>query len=709
MSADIRQDNNTSRTPVSQKGKQIKAADGTADFIGGQVSVTIDGHALKVPLGTTILDAAKKLGIKIPTLCHHPDLCVAGVCRVCVVEVENQRNLQASCAYPITAPLKVHTHTKKVRQARRHVLDLLLSEHYGECYSCVRNNNCELQALANEHGVDFYRFGHVKESRFPIDASSYSVVRDMDKCVLCRRCVRTCIDVQEVGALEAAGRGPTTHISTYLEKPLGDVVCINCGQCINRCPTGALHAKDASDEVWRAIDDPKKHVVIQTAPSPRAGIGECFGLEPGTPMTYQMNTALRLAGFDKVFDTNFSADLTIIEEGTELLLRLHKALVKKEPVAFPQFSSCSPGWVKYLEHFYPEYIPNLSSAKSPQQMFGAVIKTYYAQQNHIDPKDIVTVALMPCSAKKFECNRPEMDDSGFKDVDYGLTTRELAQMIKEVGIHLPDMPKGDFDEPFGTATGSGRHLRRDRRRHGGGPADGDRAGNRPEGREPVRERQHRPGARLRRRAVRGAAAAGGEPDGGAHSPGTDPQLGLPEGSHAEGGGGARDGERQEGHGGHQGGRPVRAVPPHRVHGLPRRLHRRRRPADPDIARDPQGAGAGDLRRRRGVRGPQVAREPGRPQALHGVPDRWSVRAPEPQAPAHALHAEGEVHRVGRGQGPGAEGWGPARTSAGSRCVHVVPGVPKVPQVREVLVLKVPGCWCRWHLRHLQHDASRFAL
>jgi NADH-quinone oxidoreductase subunit G/[NiFe] hydrogenase diaphorase moiety small subunit len=455
MSADIRQDNNTSRTPVSQKGKQIKAPDGTADFIGGQVSVTIDGHALKVPLGTTILEAAKKLGIKIPTLCHHPDLCVAGVCRVCVVEVENQRNLQASCAYPITAPLKVHTHTKKVRQARRHVLDLLLSEHHGECYSCVRNNNCELQALAQEHGVDFYRFGHVKESRFPIDASSYSVIRDMDKCVLCRRCVRTCIDVQEVGALEAAGRGPTTHISTYLEKPLGDVVCINCGQCINRCPTGALHAKDASDEVWRAIDDPKKHVVIQTAPSPRAGIGECFGLEPGTPMTYQMNTALRLAGFDKVFDTNFSADLTIIEEGTELLLRLHKALVKKEPVAFPQFTSCSPGWVKYLEHFYPEYIPNLSSAKSPQQMFGAVIKTYYAQQNHIDPKDIVTVALMPCSAKKFECNRPEMDDSGFKDVDYGLTTRELAQMIKEVGIHLPDMPKEDFDDPFGTATGSG--------------------------------------------------------------------------------------------------------------------------------------------------------------------------------------------------------------------------------------------------------------
>jgi len=456
MSADIRQEPSSSRAPMSQTGQHVTpSGSDAAGYIGGLVSVNIDGKDHKVPLGTTVLDAARQLGIRIPTLCHHPDLCVAGVCRVCVVEVENQRTLQAACAYPITAPLKVRTHTPKVRQARRHVIDLLLSTHYGECYSCKRNNNCELQTLAKEHGVDFYRFGHVQESRYPVDRSSYSVVRDMDKCVLCRRCVRTCIDVQEVGVLEAVGRSDQTRIGTYLDKPLGEVVCINCGQCINRCPTGALHANDASDEVWRAIDDPTKHVVIQTAPSPRAGIGECFGLEPGTPMTYQMNTALKLCGFDKVFDTNFTADLTIIEEGTELLLRLYKALVKKEPVALPQFTSCSPGWVKYLEHFYPDYIPNLSSAKSPQQMFGAVIKTYYAQLHHIDPKDIVTVALMPCSAKKFECNRPEMDSSGFKDVDYGLTTRELAQMIKEAGIHLPDMPKGGFDDPFGDATGSG--------------------------------------------------------------------------------------------------------------------------------------------------------------------------------------------------------------------------------------------------------------
>jgi iron-only hydrogenase group A len=456
MSADTRQDPNSSRAPVSQKRQNVQPTGGEATgYIGGLVSVTIDGKDHKVALGTTVLDAARQLGIRIPTLCHHPDLCVAGVCRVCVVEIENQRTLQAACAFPITSPIKVRTHTPKVRQARRHVIDLLLSTHYGECYSCTRNNNCELQTLAKEHGVDFYRFGHIQHSRYPVDRSSYSVVRDMDKCVLCRRCVRTCIDVQEVGVLEAVGRSDKTRIGTYLDKPLGDVVCINCGQCINRCPTGALHANDASDEVWRAIDNPQKHVVIQTAPSPRAGIGECFGLEPGTPMTYQLNTALKLCGFDKVFDTNFTADLTIIEEGTELLLRLYKALVKKEPVAFPQFTSCSPGWVKYLEHFYPEYIPNLSSAKSPQQMFGAVIKTYYARLHGIDPKDIVTVALMPCSAKKFECNRPEMNASGFKDVDYGLTTREMAQMIREAGIHLPDMPKGAFDDPFGDATGSG--------------------------------------------------------------------------------------------------------------------------------------------------------------------------------------------------------------------------------------------------------------
>jgi len=420
------------------------------------VTVHIDDRDVAVPVGTTILEAAQQVGIHIPTLCFHEDLCVAGVCRICVVEVEGHRNLEAACAYPISAPIKVRTHTRKVRMARRHILDLMLSEHYGECYACFRNNNCELQALAQEYGVDFFRFGHPEKPRYKIDRSSHSVIRDMDKCILCRRCVRTCIDLQEVGVLEVDNRSNKSKIITFGDKPLGDVICINCGQCINRCPTGALRANDPTDEVWAAIDDPTKHVVIQTAPSPRAGIGECFGLEPGVPLTFEMNTALKECGFDKVFDTNFTADLTIIEEGTELLLRLYKALVEKDTsTALPQFTSCSPGWVKYLEHFYPEYITNLSTAKSPQQMFGSVIKTYYAQLNSIDPKDIVTVALMPCSAKKFECNRPEMCDSGFKDIDYGLTTRELAQMISEAGIDLPAMPKSDFDDPFGTATGSG--------------------------------------------------------------------------------------------------------------------------------------------------------------------------------------------------------------------------------------------------------------
>ncbi|MDD3276342.1 MAG: NADH-dependent [FeFe] hydrogenase, group A6 [Kiritimatiellales bacterium] len=443
----------TSRSPLSQRIQPMGIPG--LKITDEQVEVTIDGKAVTVAAGTTILEVAKQIGVRIPTLCYHEDLCIAGVCRICVVEVEGQRTLQTACAYPITEPITVRTHTRKVRQARRHILDLMLSKHYGECYACFRNNNCELQALAKEYGVDFFRFGHPEKPRFKVDRSSHSLVRDMDKCILCRRCVRTCIDLQEVGVLEVDKRSDQSKVITFGDKPLGEVVCINCGQCINRCPTGALRANDPTEEVWAAIDDPTKHVVIQTAPSPRAGIGECFGLEPGHPLTFELNTALRECGFDKIFDTNFSADLTIIEEGTELLLRLHKALVEKKPVALPQFTSCSPGWVKYLEHFYPEYIPNLSSAKSPQQMFGAVIKTYYAALNKIDPKDIITVALMPCSAKKFECNRPEMCDSGWKDVDYGLTTRELAQMISEAGIDLPAMPKSDFDDPFGTATGSG--------------------------------------------------------------------------------------------------------------------------------------------------------------------------------------------------------------------------------------------------------------
>jgi iron-only hydrogenase group A len=444
----------TQRTPVSQQAHSVPRS--TEEGIGSHVSIEINGKALHVPLGTTILDACKENNIHIPTLCYHEDLCLAGVCRVCVVEVEGIRTLQAACTYPVTNPVKVKTTSEKVRKARRHILDLLISEHYGECYSCHRNNNCELQSLAKEYGVDSYRFGHVEARRYEVDNSSYSVHRDMDKCILCKRCVRTCIDLQEVGVLESVHRGDKTKITTFMDRPLADVVCINCGQCINRCPTAALRANDPSDAIWDAIDDPKKHVVIQTAPSPRAAIGEEFGLPAGRSMTRELNTALRMIGFDKVFDTNFTADLTIMEEGTELLLRLKKAIVDKDSsVKLPQLTSCSPGWVKFIEHFYPDHLGYLSSCKSPQQMFGAVLKTFYAQEQNIAPEDIVTVAVMPCSAKKFECNRPEMVDSGFKDVDFGLTTRELAQMIKEAGLRLPELDGSGFDDPFGEASGAG--------------------------------------------------------------------------------------------------------------------------------------------------------------------------------------------------------------------------------------------------------------
>lgn len=449
-----KRDKFTSRAPISQKPHTVTTVNN--GDIGNLVTIQINGREYKVPFGTTILEACRENNIHIPTLCYHEDLCIAGVCRICVVEIEGMGTLQASCAYPITNRLKIWTTSEKVRKARRHILDLLLSEHYGECYSCVRNNNCELQQLAKEYGIDFYRFGHITERRYDIDRSSYAVVRDMDKCVLCKRCVRTCIDLQEVGVLEATRRGYSTLISTFMDKPLLDVVCINCGQCINRCPTGALRAKDPSDEVWQAIDDPTKHIVVQIAPSIRVSIGEEFGIPPGNSMTGQLPTALRMIGFDAVFDTNFAADLTIMEEGTELVLRLKRKYFGGDTsVKLPQFTSCSPGWIKYIEHFYPEHLNYLSTCKSPQQMFGAVIKTFYAQEKGIDPANIVTVAIMPCSAKKFECNRPEMNSSGYKDIDYGLTTRELAQMIKEAGIYLPELPKSRFDEPFGDASGAG--------------------------------------------------------------------------------------------------------------------------------------------------------------------------------------------------------------------------------------------------------------
>jgi NADH-quinone oxidoreductase subunit G/[NiFe] hydrogenase diaphorase moiety small subunit len=350
----------------------------------------------------------------------------------------------------------VRTQTPTIHRVRQEIIDLLFANHYGfwDHDNCPRNGNCELQSVA-KFGAYPLHYG-VAPLRHPVDESSYSIVRDMNKCILCYRCVRTCSEIQGVNCLEVVGWGQASHISTFMNLPIGEAVCINCGQCVEHCPTAALHTVDSTATIRELIQDPQKHVVIQTAPAPRAAIGECFGQEPGRALTLELNTGLRNLGFDRVFDTTFSADLTILEEGTELLERLHLALVEhKETAALPMFTSCSPGWVKFLEHFYPEYIPHLSSAKSPQQMFGAVIKTYYAQRAGIDPKDIVTVALMPCTAKKFECNRPEMNDSGFKDVDFALTTREMAEMFKRENIDLPSLDPSGFDEPFGSATGSG--------------------------------------------------------------------------------------------------------------------------------------------------------------------------------------------------------------------------------------------------------------
>ena len=423
---------------------------------GATVRVTINGREVEVDSGTTILEAARACGVRIPTLCHHPDLPDVGVCRVCVVEVAGQKNLQPSCVFPITQALEVSTHSPRVAAARRDIINLLLSEHYGDCRTCARNGTCELQDLASEYGVDRYRFGQRTEPVFVRDDTGPSIVFDPDKCILCLRCVRTCAELQDVRALGVAGRGAGVRVTTFAGLPLSSEFCINCGQCVNRCPTGALTAVDVTDRVRAALEDPRKHVVIQTAPAPRAALGEEFGLPPGTPVTWQLNTALRELGFDKVFDTTFTADLTILEEGAELIGRLYRTLVLGEPdTALPMFTSCSPGWVKFLEHAFPDYLPHLSTCKSPQQMFGTLIKTWYAEHNGLDPADVVSVALMPCVAKKFEASRPEMTDSGFADVDLVLTARELAKMLRRQGIDLPSEPRSDFDDPFGTATGSG--------------------------------------------------------------------------------------------------------------------------------------------------------------------------------------------------------------------------------------------------------------
>jgi len=411
------------------------------------VTIFIDGREVQVPDGVTILEACKMEKIHVPTLCYMEGLSSWGGCRICVVEVEGQPNLVASCVTPVREGMKIKTTSKKVREARKTNLELLLSNHPLDCQLCDRNGSCELQDLAYEFGVREIRFQGERKT-YEVDQSSPAVKRDANRCILCGRCVRACAEVQTVFAIDFAGRSFDTVISPSLGLPLGQSVCTNCGQCILSCPTGALSEVSHVEMVWEAIEDPNKFVILQTAPAIRVSIGEPFGLPPGTVSTGKMVAAFRRLGFDKVFDTNFAADLTIIEEGTEFINRFTQG------GKLPLITSCRPGWIKFMEHFYPDLMENVSSCKSPQQMFGAVAKTYYAQKLGVDPKDMVVVSIMPCTAKKFECQRDEMNSSGYQDVDYSLTTREAARMLKEKGIDLKEMPEEDFDDPLGISTGA---------------------------------------------------------------------------------------------------------------------------------------------------------------------------------------------------------------------------------------------------------------
>jgi iron-only hydrogenase group A len=420
------------------------------------VNLVINNQKVSVEEGTTVLAAAKKLKINIPTLCNHDDLCVAGNCRVCVVEQKGARALVASCATPVSEGMEINTNTLKVRNARKHIVELLLSEHRSDCTKCYKNQNCELQSLANEFAFGDHIFMDlVADKHYNVDRSSPSFIKDDSKCIRCQRCVRTCSELQYVSAIAVSNKGAHQKISSFHNKPMSHVVCTNCGQCVNRCPTGALVEKTYIDQVWDAIYDPEKHVVVQTAPAVRVALGEDLGYDPGERVTGKMVNALRQLGFDSVLDTDFTADLTIMEEGTELLVRLKKALVDGDTkVSLPMFTSCSPGWIKFIEHKYPEFLPNLSTCKSPQQMFGALAKTFYAKRRNIDPSKIVSVSIMPCVAKKFESDRPEMRSSGFKDVDYVLTTRELAVMIKQAGIDFRNLEEAKYDSVMGDSTGA---------------------------------------------------------------------------------------------------------------------------------------------------------------------------------------------------------------------------------------------------------------
>ena len=412
------------------------------------LNIKINGMSCSVPYGTTILEAARQIGIEIPTLCFLKDMNEIGACRFCVVEVKGARSLVAACVYPIEREgTEIFTNSEKVRASRRTTLELILSTHDRKCLTCIRSGNCELQKLCLEYGVSEADKFDGDKPVYELDYSAAHMVRDNNKCILCRRCVAAC-DNQGISVIGANARGIDTHIGSPFELPLNTTSCISCGQCIVNCPVGAIYEKDDTAKVFEAINDPEKHVVVQAAPAVRATLGECFGLPVGTDVTGKMFAALRRLGFNKVFDTNFAADLTIMEEATELLSRV------KNGGVLPMITSCSPGWIKYCEHYYPTELDHLSTCKSPMQMQGAVIKSYYAEKNNIDPASIVSVAIMPCTAKKFECGRDDENGAGYPDVDYVLTTRELGRMINTAGINFNLLPEEDCDAPLGQGTGA---------------------------------------------------------------------------------------------------------------------------------------------------------------------------------------------------------------------------------------------------------------